>query len=497
MEYVADCLGAGFEQAKIALEPDRVSSRSATLVRYTPGADPRAKIPDRVVPTNMRPGGGEIENAYTVLPPQASPQQPDEMAYLYRFFGAKQAYTPPRSLAQPLSASEQADASCLREYLDDELGGASLHTAAQLADPPQPCFILLYIHGWNDYFYQPHLARMLSHLGAAFYALDLHRYGRNLPDRWPGRLTYNGYTDDFENYDTEIDIAVKTVRQEHPHLPLIMMGHSNGGGVVAGWAARHHDDFEGIIYNSPWIVQDVSSIPGGVHTENLLADHGRGIRLPMPQTDLTTYADSLAGYQAIGSPLPRRLVPFVNDPSVKGWTSNPKWRLLSGAPVLIGWISAVLRNQHWLRDSGSFPQKPVLCLTGNYELDPSYAREVKQIDRLLAQKWRREGKTQLRRRLKALGLKARAAAVSRRHPAELGSPYRSALIGWTEASRHLDTVLNGKLIAQRVRDLYGSNLTMRTMSGYHDLTLSQPLERAAAFSEISAWLQTSGILKYN
>ncbi|WP_423243312.1 hypothetical protein [Actinomyces lilanjuaniae] len=45
--------------------------------------------------------------------------------------------------------------------------------------PTAPVFAYLYLHGWNDYFFQTHLAREVSALGGAFYALDLRRYGRS------------------------------------------------------------------------------------------------------------------------------------------------------------------------------------------------------------------------------------------------------------------------------------------------------------------------------
>ena len=39
---------------------------------------------------------------------------------------------------------------------------------------------VLYLHGWNDYFFQTHVADAFSAAGFAFYALDLRRYGRSL-----------------------------------------------------------------------------------------------------------------------------------------------------------------------------------------------------------------------------------------------------------------------------------------------------------------------------
>lgn len=71
--------------------------------------------------------------------------------------------------------------------------------AALPGTPTTPTFALLYLHGWNDYFFQTELARQISRLGGAFYALDLRRYGRSLREgQMPGWIT------SLTDYDEEI-----------------------------------------------------------------------------------------------------------------------------------------------------------------------------------------------------------------------------------------------------------------------------------------------------
>lgn len=493
MQYLPDILGSGFEAARLDLAADGFSPRSATLIRYLPNQDPKALLPDRVVPDNLRPGGAPKTDSCTVLPPLASPQQPEEA----------QIYSPHKSQGLPtalqLTPAQQSDVSCLREYLHRELADCGLSVASEWGKPAgKPKFILVYVHGWNDYFYQPHLARMFSQLGAAFYALDLSRYGRNMP-QWAGK-PWNGYVEDFTDYDPELDWAVANAREEHPGLPLLVMGHSMGGLVVSGWAARHHDDFDGIIFNSPWLVHDVSGVPAGIQIRRLLADYGQEKHFALPQGPDTVYSDSLVGYRAIGSPLPRRLVPFQNDPSVAGWIINPNWRILAGAPTFVGWISAVFQAQRWLVTEATFPHKPVLCLSGNHRLDTRFKAEVSRVNAIMRHR------RNLRRSQRGGNPWQRFwqdNAAWLRNPFRIAHPttdsypadsYRSTLAGWTEAARHTDMVLNGELIGQRARELFGDNLTFQLLSGYHDLTLSQPLERADFFAEISDWLATSGVL---
>lgn len=487
MRYLPDVLGPGFGAAKLQLEPDQISPRSATLVRYTPAEDPKSQLPDRVVPVNVKPGGGPNQGSFRILPPSASPQQRAGSCLNHFDAAAQWDDSPARNLDY------------LQDYLTSELRGREITVVDELDAPSAPQFIAVYVHGWNDYFYQAHLARMMAHLGAAFYAIDLHRYGRNMP-RQSGIIPFNCYEDDYTTYDRELDWAIATARQEHPDLPVVVMGHSNGGAVVSGWASRHHNAYDGLIFISPWVVQDVSGIPAGNTVRNIIAKYLRGLHVPMLGPGSTVYQDSLAGYATIGSPLPRRLVPFGNDPAVCGWVTNPQWRINNGAPILFGWLSAILNTQQWLVDHASFSDQPVLCLTAAHDPDDFYHPEIARVDHLMAQKRKSAGMSALHQNL----LKHRLywstmskAILDKGNASEQETLYETALVDWSEAARHTDTVLNGNLIEERINTLYGQvggGLTLRQMSGLHDLTLSQPLERAEFFAEVAAWIARSGIL---
>ena len=91
---------------------------------------------------------------------------------------------------------------------DDEDDGAvatlvrhlpALDPGALPGTPTSPSFIYLYLHGWNDYFFQTHLAREISRLGGAFYALDLRRYGRSWRE---GQML--GWCTSLADYDEDL-----------------------------------------------------------------------------------------------------------------------------------------------------------------------------------------------------------------------------------------------------------------------------------------------------
>ena len=80
---------------------------------------------------------------------------------------------------------------------------------------------LLYLHGWNDYFFQTHIADYLSEIGYDFYALDLRRYGRSIR---PGQL--RGFITNLDDYSVELDAAADVIAADHDRL--LLMGHSTG-----------------------------------------------------------------------------------------------------------------------------------------------------------------------------------------------------------------------------------------------------------------------------
>lgn len=108
--------------------------------------------------------------------------------------------------------------------------------------------VLLYLHGWNDYFFQSHLSAWFDTHGFDFYAVELRRYGRNLRD---GLIA--GYITDLHDYESELDAAVAIVRQNHGDVPITFMGHSTGGLVGSLWAASRPGLLAGLILNSPWL----------------------------------------------------------------------------------------------------------------------------------------------------------------------------------------------------------------------------------------------------
>lgn len=133
------------------------------------------------------------------------------------------------------------------EFADGEPTDKPLTATLVRRNAPSQARAVLYVHGWNDYFFQRELADFWAGLGFDFYAIDLRRYGRNLT---PG--LFAGYITDLRDYSTEIDDAYVRI-QEEGHSKITLMGHSTGGLIASLWASEAPHLLNGLVLNSPWL----------------------------------------------------------------------------------------------------------------------------------------------------------------------------------------------------------------------------------------------------
>ncbi|HKN42676.1 MAG TPA: alpha/beta fold hydrolase, partial [Propionibacteriaceae bacterium] len=175
----------------------------------------------------------------------------------------------------------------------------------------------LYLHGWNDYFFQTHVADYLTDLGYDFYAVELRRYGRSIR---PGQL--RGFIANLDDYSLELDAAADLIAADHDRL--LLMGHSTGGLIAALWAARNTGRLEGMILNSPWLDMQGSAIVRALGAPVIDALGSRAptsiIRLP----DLGFTARSL--HISLGGE----------------WDYDLTLKSRPGPPIRTGWLRAVL-----------------------------------------------------------------------------------------------------------------------------------------------------------
>ncbi len=223
----------------------------------------------------------------------------------------------------------------------------------------KPRFDVLYVHGWSDYFFQRELAEFWTGKGAAFYALDLRKYGRSLrPHQTPG------YVETLDTYDEDIAAALSVMRRD-ARRPLILMGHSTGGLTLSLWAARNPDEAVGLVLNSPWLEFQMGTA-ARTFLEPMV-EFGRRV-LPLtqyPQFDLGFYSRTLSNR-------------FDGE-----WEIDPRWKPDLGFRGTRGWLSAIFRGQATVA-SGLGLSIPVLVLLSERSiLTVKWAPEMSGADTVL------------------------------------------------------------------------------------------------------------------
>jgi alpha-beta hydrolase superfamily lysophospholipase len=189
-------------------------------------------------------------------------------------------------------------------------------------EPTRPARAVLYLHGWNDYFFQAGLARYWHGQGAAFHALDLRRYGRSLrPHQTPNHV------EDLTAYDEEIGLALDAIRADlGRHSRVLLMGHSTGGLVAALWADRHPGRLAGLVLNSPWLEMTGSSVARLVSAPVVQQIARLHPLTPMIVRDPGFYARTL-------------LTRHGGE-----WEYDERWRPMPFFPIRAGWLQAVMEG---------------------------------------------------------------------------------------------------------------------------------------------------------
>ncbi len=221
---------------------------------------------------------------------------------------------------------------------------------------------LLYLHGFNDYFFQDHFAEWANGQGLNFYALELRKYGRSiLPHQKPN---------DFRNireYFEEIDQAVDFIREKGKNKKLVMVGHSTGGLIAALYAHDHRNDnrVDALILNSPFFEFNVPVVLKKTFLPLMITLAGTFPGLPSPVGLDTGYGYSL------------------HKSHYGEWDYNLKLKPDAGFRIHAGWIKGVYKAQRELQQ-GLDIQCPVLVMYSARSVKPgNYRPEMQHADAVL------------------------------------------------------------------------------------------------------------------
>lgn len=197
---------------------------------------------------------------------------------------------------------------------------------------------ILYVHGYNDYFFQAEEGDRFVDSCFNFYAVDLRKYGRSLMS---GQTPYE--CRNINEYYADFDSALMIMHRNGID-DVVLMGHSTGGLVVASYMNHHPSPFvKAVILNSPFLEWNMSGFMRKIAIPIVSWIGSWWPRLAISQGDGTAYAESL-------------LKQYHGE-----WQYDTALKCVHPRKVTAGWIRAITKAQQSLRKDSDI-RVPVLLL---------------------------------------------------------------------------------------------------------------------------------------
>lgn len=218
---------------------------------------------------------------------------------------------------------------------------------------------VLYLHGYVDYFFQPHLGEKFNQNNYDFFALDLRKHGRSLMQH-----QHPNYCKDIEEYFEEISISIRKIVSEGN--TVFLLAHSTGGLTASCYMndGKERSLVEGLILNSPFLDFNQSKIEKAL--SQLVA------RL----------ISKVSNYAMIEGAISPTYAQSIHKNYYGSWDFNLDWKPIKGFPTYFKWLLAIARAQKKLEKSNI--QVPTLIMHSSGSIKTkTYSKEAMTHDIVL------------------------------------------------------------------------------------------------------------------
>lgn len=200
---------------------------------------------------------------------------------------------------------------------------------------------VLYIHGYNDYFFQKEMGDRFVDSCYNFYAVDLRKYGRSiLPDQKKFEAR------DLHEYFADIDSALSQIRRDGNN-EIVLIGHSTGGLISSLYMNEHKDsidnDIKGLILNSPFLEWNFKPFMRKFVIPAFGSLHNIFPKLSVSQDSNSFYQQSL-------------LTKYHGE-----WDYNQDWKVFKPEKIESSWVHAISDAQKKLKNNADI-KVPILLM---------------------------------------------------------------------------------------------------------------------------------------
>ncbi|MDT0551717.1 alpha/beta hydrolase [Urechidicola vernalis] len=196
---------------------------------------------------------------------------------------------------------------------------------------------VLYLHGYIDYFFHPHLGEKFNQNGFDFFALDLRKHGRSLM-----RHQHPNYCKDLREYFEEISITIKKIKQKGN--PVFLLAHSTGGLTASYYMnyGKERDSINGLILNSPFLDFNQSPLSKSI------------------SLFVASLISKMSTYAKIEGALSSAYAESIHKDYFGEWDFNLEWKPIKGFPTYFIWVLAIAKAQTEMKTSDI--QVPILLM---------------------------------------------------------------------------------------------------------------------------------------
>ena len=251
--------------------------------------------------------------------------------------------------AQAANAQYQPDKYC-KGYLSktieqkDDYEGRVVCTVVKKPNMAGVKRAIVYVYGYNDYFFQSALGDSANAHGYNFYAVDLRKYGRSL---LPHQDAF--FCKKMSEYFADIDTTIAIARAEG-NEQIVLMGHSTGGMTTPYYLKDRKEKahVDALVLNSPFLDWNMSGF-----MENILVPcvsfagiFAKRLKVMGEEDEVRSYAQSL-------------LTQYHGE-----WDYDTNVKMPKGHPKRAGWIRAINRGQKHAR-RGKDITCPILVMSSD------------------------------------------------------------------------------------------------------------------------------------